>query len=439
MMFLIWPSDCLVIGSFLEAIISHLVKMLRFKMLARDVDSIPTQYRTWIVPNTPDFTGQFYTGLKSGPNSFVDVSAYEITDGYVVADFDLPLGADWAPVPAAQYSAFPVRKILPAPIEDSCLAIIDGYAYMFGGKITAAIYRANLNNPADWSDTGARLPSPLYGSSLAIIDGYIYLFGGNDGQSSTNAIYSASVNDPLTWVDDGYLLPNKLQYSSLGMADGYLHLFGGLEDDIPTAKIFTAITTAPLAWTDTGFTLPIAVYGSSLAQINDSWYMFGGHLVSNNATSAILGAPIGMATHWTIDGYLPYQTSFSQFVTVGTDGYLIGPMIGSPSHNFTSIIQCRLSAPTIWTDSISLLNTVQIVPGVISHSQLAVIYDRIFLFGGSGLSAIFCCNQQFKYGLYDPIVVNYGNITRTIFQSVDNTDNPYQTLCYPYWISDYQQ
>src|SRR5271166_4747003 len=141
--------------------------MIRYKMLARDVDSIPTQYRTWVVPNQPDFTGQYYTGLKSGKNPLVDISAYQITDDSVIADFNLPSGDDWTPLPVEQYKAFPVRKVLPREMEDSSLAIIDGYAYMFGGKVTASIFRADINKPADWIDTGATLPTTLYGASLA--------------------------------------------------------------------------------------------------------------------------------------------------------------------------------------------------------------------------------------------------------------------------------
>src|ERR1700681_45056 len=102
--------------------------MVRYKMLARDVNSAPTQYRTWVVPNTPDLTAQLYTGYKSGENPFVDISAYTILDGYVIADFNLLLPTQWQTIPDTPFD-FPGKKVLPAAISDSSLVIIDGYAY----------------------------------------------------------------------------------------------------------------------------------------------------------------------------------------------------------------------------------------------------------------------------------------------------------------------
>src|SRR5271170_1909313 len=118
--------------------------MVSFKMLARDINSNPTQYRTWVVPNEPDFTGQYYTGLKSGPNAFADVNAYAIQNPTDIVDFNLPLPSMWSPHPSELILDSPIRKVLPRPIEDSQLAIIDGYAYMFGGKITNHIFMANI-------------------------------------------------------------------------------------------------------------------------------------------------------------------------------------------------------------------------------------------------------------------------------------------------------
>ena len=107
--------------------------MVRYKMLGRDVNSAPTQYRTWVVPNTPDLTGALYTGLKSGPNPMVDISAYYIVDPNAIVDFNLPLPTQWQSLPGTPFD-FPGKKVLPAQISDSQLAIIDGYAYMFGGE-----------------------------------------------------------------------------------------------------------------------------------------------------------------------------------------------------------------------------------------------------------------------------------------------------------------
>jgi Kelch motif len=409
--------------------------MVLYKMLARDVNSNPTQYRTWIVANNPDLGAQFYYGYKSGSNAFVDISAYAINDSTVIADFNLPTPANWNPGPPEIIKDYPIFKVLPATCEDAAFAIIDGYAYLFGGNLTSHIYRASLNNPATWVDTGATLPTALYGASLAVVDGYIYLFGGNSGQvgfSAVSTIFSAPVSNPLEWTNTGATLPYKLQYSQLGMYDGYLYLFGGYETGAASNVILTAHTSNPTVWTDTGQHLPVPIYGSCLAQINDSWMLFGGNTAPNAPTAAIFSSTASNPTSWSLDGYLPYPTSFGQLITIGNDGYIIGPVVGQTSFTgFTPILQCHLDAPTTWFD------TNQYVRGQISHSNIGIIYDRVWLFGGSGETAIFACNQQLKYNYYDSVVQAYGSITRSIFPATDNLDNPYQALCFPYWKTDY--
>jgi hypothetical protein len=405
--------------------------MVRYKMIARDLNSNPTQHRQWIVANNPDLQAQFYYGSKSGTNAFVDVSAYAINDPAIIAGFNLPLPTMWNPSPGELITDFPIRKVLPAPIEDSQLAVIDGYIYLFGSKVSADIYMASIDNPADWTNTGAMLPTPLYGASLAIVGNNIYLFGGNDGYASVSTIFSAPVSNPLNWTNHGSLLPAALQYSSLGMYNGFLYLFGGQINTSASSAIFTAPSSNPLAWTNTGHNLPLSIYGASIAQIDGYWMMYGGNTLANMPTNNIISASINSPTSWELDGYLPYSTAFSQFVTVGNDGYLIGPMAGSSPTGFTSIIRCHLNNPNAFWD------TQKVVRGVVSHSQLAIIYDRVFIFGGSGESAIFASNQQLKYNFYNGIVQEYANITRVVLPATDNLDNPFQALSTPYWLTDY--
>lgn len=413
------------------------MEMLRFKMLARDINSNPTQYRTWVVPNTPDFTGQFYTGEKSGTNAFVDVVAFAINDDTVIADFNLPLPSRWNPDQGDPVIDWPIRKVLPSPFDDSKVAILDGYAYAFGGKVTNKIFRASLNNPADWVDTGATLPTALYGASLAIANGNIWLFGGNDGYGAdgytdaTSTIFSAPVSNPLSWTNHGNLLPNKVYYSSLGMGDGYMYLFGGRNQISAVSNILRASTSNPLVWTDTGFTIPTPVYGSIIAEVDGYWWLYGGSQSPNTATNFIWSAPRSNPLLWQHDGYLPYATAHGQFITMGNDGYMFGPMVGAAPTGFTPILQCRLSTPNIFLD------TQQVIRGVISHSQVAFIADRIWFFGGSGSTAIFACNQNMAYNFYNATAHAYGQITRAIYPVTDNLNNPFLALGFPYWKTDY--
>jgi len=410
--------------------------MVRFRMLARDINSNPTQYRTWVVPDEPDFAAEFYTGLKSGPNDFVDVTAYAIFDDNVIADFVLPDPTSWYKITDKLNWDFPIRKVLPFPPDDSHFAIIDGYAYLFGGKVTDKIFRADLNNPADWVDTGATLPDNLFGAQLAILDGYIYLFGGNNGNQASptegamDTIFRASVSDPLSWTNLGSFLPRRIFYSSLGIANGSMYLFGGKEINHATDVIFTAPTSDPTNWTDTGDVLPFRVYGCMFGQVDGYWMMFGGQLNQDAATNVIMSASLTSPTSWSVTGLLPWSTAFGQFINIGGDGYIFGPMDGSGT-GFTSILRANL-----FIDRNAWVDMKVVIPGVISHSQIGLIYDRVWLFGGSGETALFACNQILKHNILWPKAINYGNITRTDLQAADNLNNPLEALSIPYWLTD---
>lgn len=393
--------------------------MVRYKMLARDINSSPTQYRTWVVNGQPDLTGQFYTGDKSGPLPFVDVSAYAILDPNEVVDFNLPNPVDWN-------TTF---RVLPESTYGSHLAVIDGYVYLFGGKNNNKIYKASLNNPADWVDTGARLPTNLGGAQLAVVDGYIYLFGGNNGVA-TNTIYSAPTTNPLTWTNNGPLLPKNLYQSQLAIIDGYIYLFGGIDSNNATNTILQASVTNPLSWINTGATLPSPLYGSSLAIIDGYTYLFGGLTSPNIPTASIFYASNVNPLTWSTSVFpLPYAAYHGQFFTVGTQGFLIAPTLAPAS--YTRILTCNLSSPLRWGDTLST------VPGQVSQSQLAIIYDRIWLFGGNGSSVIFANNSILKYTLGSTAVISYGSITRTIYDSTPNPLDLFDVIGFPNWKTDY--
>lgn len=395
--------------------------MVRYKMLGRDVNSFPIQYRTWVVNDQPDFTGEFYTGLKSGNDDFVDVSATEIQDGYAIVDFSLPLHQTW----------HMIEKTLPAVACNSQLAIIDGYVYLFGGQNSDVILRAETKNPADWIDTGARLPNNLGGSQLAIVDGYIYLFGGQIDRTATDAIYRAPLTNPLDWVDTGANLPTGLHNSQLGWAGERLYLFGGCTNTGAVNNIFTTHISNPLIWSDTGSTLPGPLYGSHLAVINNSFYLFGGSSDGVTALNVIYKATLAAPTIFSNVGTLPISAFFGQFFTYGNFGYMIVPAGVNNIEPFTLLMRCDLSDPLTW----ELFNNID---GNAIQSQVAIIYDRIFMFGGNGSSLIFTHDLQLKF----PFTPNsfsqiYANITRTQYQSASNPVDVIKVIGFPYWKTDY--
>jgi hypothetical protein len=174
-------------------------------------------------------------------------------------------------------------------------------------------------------------------------------------------------------------------------------------------------------------------YASMFAEIGGNFMLFGGLLFPDTPTNAIYSASIGSPLSWSITGVLPYPAAHGQFVAIGNDGYIISPMSNPvPTTTYTPIVQCSLSNPNSW------IYVQQVVPGNISHSQLAIIYDRIWLFGGSGLTAMFACNQKLKYSLTSLHSINYGHATRTVVPATDNLNNPFQALSMPWWLTDYK-
>ena len=396
--------------------------MVRYKMLGRDVDAQPVQYRTWVVSGAPDFTGALYTGDKSGPTPLMDVSAYAIFDPTEPCDFNLPNVLDWNPT----------YKTLPALICDGQLAVIDGYIYLFGGQNSAKIYRATTNNPADFQDTGATLPTALCGSQLAIINGTVYLFGGAPTASltsGTSAIYSAPVSNPLSWTNNGNLLPAALHHSQLAVIGNNIYLFGGKASNQIVSNIYTALVSNPLSWSDTGHTLPLAVYGSQLGIMDGYAFLLGG-ITPSGETNAILSALTVSPTTWAQTGMLPHPVSYGQFCTIGASGYLFTSTNGGPS-GFTKILTCGLNAPNSWAD------TGVDITGTLSQSHLAVIYDRIWLYGGNGNTIILSNGSILKYTLNNVAAIQYGEVTRTQVQAAPSYLSLFQVLGFAPWKTDY--
>lgn len=400
--------------------------MVRYKKLARDINSNPTQYRTW-VDGYSDFTSEPYTGYKSGENDFVEKTMYMVADPAAVVDFNLLVPTDWSTT----------KKVLPQAVSESQSAVIDGYVYLFGSRESNNILRAHVNNPADWSDTGASLPQHVYGSQLAVIDGYVYLFGGIADGYATDKIYSASTLDPLTWTDNGPLLPNKPAYSQLAILDGYAYLLGGLTDGYTALnEISYCFVTNPLTWYTSSSVLYEPLYRSQVGILNNYVCLFGGQTLDHNRTNRVyMSSTTGFSTgSWSLDGYLPYAMSNAQFVTISGDGYLFGNIdSGGGTPKNTAILMCRGSSPQTWTGSIKYM------PGEVSHSQFAIIYDRMFFFGGNGSSVIFATNPQYKYLFTDPRAIVYGNKTRTVVNATLDDNDLFKELGFPYWKTDYKK
>lgn len=418
--------------------------MPKFKMIGRDINAPPVLfgaslglleqdrwhaagvYRTWIVDGYPDYAAALYTGLKSGDKPLIDIVAYQLPDGYVipdgyVADFNFPDPLVWETT----------KRVLPVNLYDSSLAIIGNYAYLFGGNgnfITDEILRANINTPVNWETMSATLPAPLFASQLAIIDGYIYMFGGghSDGYA-TDTIIRAPVSDPLAWTDTGFFLPDQLNYSQLAIIDGYIYLYGGQHETYARAVIFKASVATPWLWTDTGAFLPQPMYGHQLCVTDGYVFLVGGLNFNKNPINTIYWAPLSNPTNFTLNGTLPLSTAFGQMVFVGDRVYYIGGY-GTGG----SVLQAKLSDPPL-----TFIDKGIKIPGTVTHSQSAIIYDRLFLLGGNGSSIIWAASNRLKYQLDKPQVVSYGDITRTQYDAIPNVLDLFNLIGFPPWKTDY--
>ena len=403
--------------------------MVKFKMVGLDVEACPRQHRTWIVDDNPDYDGYYYDGYKSGPTRLEDVATYLIDD-YLVVDFNLPDPLKWEST----------KKTLPSQSGGSHLAVIDGYIYLFGGQNSDKIYKAHVSNPADFEDTGSTLPNKVGDGQLAIIKDQIYIFGGNDGYSdgyddgyALNNIYSANISDPLNWIDNGSLLPKKIYSSQLAVFDNNIYLFGGHDGYNAINNIFYASTSNPLLWTELSETLPKPVFNSQVGVINGYVYLFGGQNIANEPISDIYRAPLNDMSGWYNYGFLPKETCSGQFFTLGDMCYIIAPAANDiDKPNLTKIFRAPISAPYVWVD------IKKYVPYEVFKSQLAIIEDRIFLYGGSGSSVIIACNYSHKYNFYATPAVSYGDVTRTQYQSTPTFLDLFKVLGFAPWRTNYK-
>lgn len=397
--------------------------MVRYKMLGKDVDFYPDQYRTW-VNETPDLDGITYTGLKSGDTDLQNIKAYQIQDGYAVVDFNMPDPTSWQTA----------LQTLPLTVFNSQLAIINDKAYLFGGDGYNKILSADAANPVAWEVSESVLPTILSNSQFAIVDDFCYLFGGKVNITKS-LIYRAPVTDPLTWTDTGQSLPSDLEKSQLAIVGDSLYLYGGLNNNLAQSSIFQADLSDPLTWVDTGDNLPSSLFGSQVAIVDDYIYLLGGFRYDGYATDSIYRASVNTPTSFTSVGNLPFAGGYGQFFTVGRTGYLIsnGNYIGEQPY-LTRILSCDLDDPLDWED------TGFTISGNVTQSQVAIIEDRVFLFGGNSSTLIFMCDQIIKYPFETGTDAEvYGSITRTQYQAVADPTELNALIGYPWWKNNYKQ
>ncbi|MGA1871683.1 MAG: hypothetical protein ACMUJM_24410 [bacterium] len=270
------------------------------------------------------------------------------------------------------------------------IAVIGNYVYSFGVSkagvgYSKSIYRAPVSNPTNWEDTGSVLPGVIGDTQLAVIGDYVYLFGGHTS-ISFDVIYRAPISDPTNWEDTGAVLPGKIGCSHLAVVDNYIYLFGGIDDSFKRSLtldvIYRASVSDPTSWVNTGSVLPDSLAFSQLAIIGDYIYLFGGtnNNYSSIFTNAIYRASVSDPTSWVNTGSVlpPMSIRSSQLAVIGNYVYLFG---GVFEKDYTNIIyRASVSDPTSWEDSSSVL------PIYVGDSRIAIIDNYVYLFGGANVT-----------------------------------------------------
>ena len=385
-------------------------------MIGRDLNSSPSQYRVW-VDILPDLTGESYSGIKSGELPLDNISTYFLPDGYS-GNFNLPNPFYWKTT----------KHLLPNLAYRSQSAIIDGYIYLFGGQDSNKILRAHVSNPCDFINTGATLPVALGGSQLAIVDGYIYLFGGHT-TTATNVILRASTSDPLAWSSLG-TLPLALCDSQLVTLNDKLYLLGGFDTDARNV-ILVADRNTPGIWTQSSSFLPAPIAGASVTIFDGYIYLMGGY--HNGAKKTIFKASVGSPETWSlIEATLPEPMYYSHYFKVGDQHLLFGTTQPNPTETErTSIFYTKFLSDGYWNDWIYT------VPGYVHQSELICVYDRLFLLGVNGNTAIFTSDYFAKVEVDLPACMQYTYDTRSLFDDYPDKFDLFAVLGYHYWKTDF--
>ena len=280
-------------------------------------------------------------------------------------------------------------NVLPQTIANSQTAVIGGFAYIFGGRIsstgvTPAIYRASTANMSSWTLVG-NLPGPSHSGQLYNDGTYLYLFGGRSGETPgdgtyLNTIYKAPVANPIAWVDTGALMAGKLAYSQLVIpGDGYMYLLGGSPSyQVYSGEIYRAPVSNPLTWVDTGVSLPVTLTTSQAMVIGNFIYLFGGRTGNASYVTTIYRAPTSNPLSWTAVGNLPVGFAFSSLKQVGSTLYLMGGYNGS---SLTSVYKADVSTPLSWSLDPAAL------PAGFDSSHPQIIGNNIYLLAGGNNSS----------------------------------------------------
>lgn len=231
---------------------------------------------------------------------------------------------------------------------------IGNYFYAYGntddlgGYSSGSIYKAHINTPMSWYDTGVDSDADSNNAMIYVDGSNIYLIGG-EGPGSTylNTIDVAALGTPTTFTTSGSTLPAARIFGALATVGSNIYMYGGTANNSDSENtIYTATTAAPTVWSVSGSTLPRPIH-NGVAYVNATHvYLFGGTDSTGAVNlSSIYRATVGAPTTFTLDGSLPANMYQARIFTAGSYLY----MIGSSDGGGTGIMRATVADPLTWT------------------------------------------------------------------------------------------
>ncbi|HEU5004919.1 MAG TPA: capsid cement protein [Candidatus Saccharimonadales bacterium] len=284
---------------------------------------------------------------------------------------------------------------------------------------------------SDWTSAGT-LPAARAEASVITVGNNLYMLGGSSvfPTTYTKTIYTATTSNPTSWTDTGKTLPNNLGQSQTAIIGNYIYMFGGFggtSGNNATNVIYRASVSDPTTWVDTGATLPGNLASSQLAIIGNYIYLYGGNNGAASsgagATNVIYRASVSDPLTWSnmssvANGshVMPLNMFGSQLAVIGNYVYVFGGYNGSAY--FSGVYRASVSDPLTWT--YTNYNAV-----AATGQQLAIIGNYVYLIGGQPGGTI--TQAVYRAPINDPVAgwTSVGNFlpTATTYGSIQVVGN----------------
>lgn len=345
--------------------------------------------------NNAAYTAVIYSGVVT--SDLNDYSAYyDITlTGVDNTNYMMPgSGKPWQnqyqinTTQSGDITGWTTGTSFPVPMAYSSIIATKNNVYMLGGyngtSYISTIYSAPINTDGtlgSWTTNGS-VPVALGWTQAFVTKNRVYFTGGYNGSVYSGGVYSAPINSDGTlgtWVTEANL-PTSFAFAQVAVTKNRVYLIGGYDGSAWSATVYTAIINSDgtLGTWSTATSLPGALSTSQVVVTNNRIYVIGGYNGTAHTTT-VYTARIntdGTLSQWSNAASLPAIHSHTQAFVTKTRIYLLGCWNGTVHTNTVYHAPINLDGTIgTWVTGTSL-------PGPLSHSNLVVTKNRVYLIGG---------------------------------------------------------